>query len=144
MKIFWANYFRNIFAGYKNYGSYESKKSLFPRTLGLQNDFRLAQSNSQGVICIVICPGWGGGAKGIPSTKPLLLRHYYPLLAYIKRWWHYRFTWCSGGGVVLRDIIWNWCAQVTASGSTPTPWSGPFRDHGLRPWSQSPSEHRKP
>ena len=30
------------------------------------------------------------------------------------------------------------------SGSTPTPWSGPFRDHGLRPWSQTPSEHRKP
>ena len=23
-------------------------------------------------------------------------------------------------------------------GSTPTPWSGPFRDHSLRPWSQSP------
>ena len=23
----------------------------------------------------------------------------------------------------------------TVSGSTPTPWSGPFRDHGLRPWS---------
>ena len=34
--------------------------------------------------------------------------------------------------------------QITVSGSTPTPWSGPFRDHGLRPWSQSPSEHRKP
>ena len=29
-------------------------------------------------------------------------------------------------------------------GSTPTPWSGPFQDHGLRPWSQSPSEHCKP
>ena len=31
---------------------------------------------------------------------------------------------------------------VTVSGSTPTPWSGPFQDHGLRPWlrpwSQSP------
>ena len=26
----------------------------------------------------------------------------------------------------------------------PTPWSGPFRDHGLRPWSQSPSERCKP
>ena len=33
--------------------------------------------------------------------------------------------------------------QITVSGSTPTPWSGPFRDHGLRHWSQSPSEHRK-
>ena len=32
----------------------------------------------------------------------------------------------------------------TVSGSTPTPWSGPFRDHGLRPWSRSQSEHRKP
>ena len=32
---------------------------------------------------------------------------------------------------------------VRVSGSTPTPWSGPFWDHGLRPWSQSPSEHRK-
>ena len=32
----------------------------------------------------------------------------------------------------------------TVSGSTPTPWSGPFRDHGLRPWSRSPFEHRKP
>ena len=29
-------------------------------------------------------------------------------------------------------------------GSTSTPWSGPFRDHGPRPWSQSPSEHCKP
>ena len=27
--------------------------------------------------------------------------------------------------------------SFTVSGSTPTPWSGPFRDHGLRPWSQS-------
>ena len=34
--------------------------------------------------------------------------------------------------------------NFTVSGSTPTPWSGPFRDDGLRPWSQSPSEHRKP
>ena len=34
--------------------------------------------------------------------------------------------------------------DVTVSRPTPTPWSGPFRDHGLRPWSQSPSEHRKP
>ena len=33
---------------------------------------------------------------------------------------------------------------ITISRSTPTPWSGPFRDHGLRPWSQPPSEHRKP
>ena len=33
---------------------------------------------------------------------------------------------------------------ITVSGSTPTPWSDPFRDHGLRPWSQSLSEHRKP
>ena len=33
---------------------------------------------------------------------------------------------------------------LTVSGSTPTPWSDPFRDHGLRPWSPSPSEHRKP
>ena len=24
-----------------------------------------------------------------------------------------------------------------------TPWSGPVGDHGLRPWSQSPSESRK-
>ena len=29
-------------------------------------------------------------------------------------------------------------------GSNPTPWSGPFRDHGLRPRPQSPSEHCKP
>ena len=34
--------------------------------------------------------------------------------------------------------------QIIISGSTPTPWSGPFRDHGLRPWSQSLSGHRKP
>ena len=27
---------------------------------------------------------------------------------------------------------------LTVSGSTPTPWSGPFRDHGLRPWSRKP------
>ena len=32
----------------------------------------------------------------------------------------------------------------TVSGSAPTPWSGPFRDHGLRPWPQPPSEHSKP
>ena len=29
-------------------------------------------------------------------------------------------------------------------GSTPTPWSGPFRDHGLRAWSQSPSDAVNP
>ena len=29
-------------------------------------------------------------------------------------------------------------------GSTPTPWPGPFPDHGLRPWSQSASESCKP
>ena len=33
---------------------------------------------------------------------------------------------------------------LKVSGSTPIPWSGPFQDHGLRPWSPSPSEHRKP
>ena len=33
---------------------------------------------------------------------------------------------------------------ITVSGSIPTPWSGPFWDHGLRRWSQTPSEHRKP
>ena len=34
--------------------------------------------------------------------------------------------------------------QFTVSGSTPTPWSGPFRDHGLRPWSQSPLSTENP
>ena len=34
--------------------------------------------------------------------------------------------------------------NVRKLGSTPTSWSGPFRDHGLRPWSHSPSEHCKP
>ena len=29
-------------------------------------------------------------------------------------------------------------AFFTVSGSTPTSWSGPFWDHCLRPWSQSP------
>ena len=33
---------------------------------------------------------------------------------------------------------------LTVSGSSPTPWPGPFRDHGQRPWSQFPSEHRNP
>ena len=33
---------------------------------------------------------------------------------------------------------------ISKLGSTLTPWSGPFGDHGLRPWSQSPSEHCKP
>ena len=34
--------------------------------------------------------------------------------------------------------------EVSKLGSTPTPRSGPFQDHGLRPWSQSPSEHCTP
>ena len=70
----------------------------------------------------------------------------------------------EGGGSGSIEIgggaAWGWegvCAQeerevrtlfgglkFTVSGSTPTPWSGPFRDHGLRPRSQSPSKHRKP
>ena len=34
--------------------------------------------------------------------------------------------------------------NLSKLGSTPTPWSGPFRDHGLRPWSQSPSSAVSP
>ena len=35
----------------------------------------------------------------------------------------------------------NKSALLTVSGSTPTPWSGPFRDHGPRPWSHTPSDN---
>ena len=44
----------------------------------------------------------------------------------------------------LRMTMFSAIETVTVSGSTPTLWSGPFRDHGLRPWSQSPSRPRKP
>ena len=36
-----------------------------------------------------------------------------------------------------------WPFTLSKLGSTPTPRSGPFRDHGLRPWSQSPPRAQK-
>ena len=53
-------------------------------------------------------------------------------------------TWMSGKMFLEGCLVFDQTKPlVTVSGSAPTPWSGPFRDHGLRPWSQSPSEHRK-
>ena len=44
------------------------------------------------------------------------------------------------GGIIINGGVACVCARLTISGSTPTPWSGPFRDHGLNP----PPSNRKP